>query len=114
MESIKRLRNEMNLTQEGFAKLCGVSRASITRYEKGRPMSRENIERIARACGLSMDAIIELVKKEEEDINGIGFITQEEKEAVKLFHGLPREKQRELLDLLRTVLKVSHEKPNCG
>lgn len=48
----------MGLTQEAFAELCDVSRASIARYDSGAAISRKNAEKIASACHISIDELL--------------------------------------------------------
>lgn len=55
MSNILSLRRARGLTQEAFAELCGISRSSLARYERGEPISRDCLIRIANACSVSID-----------------------------------------------------------
>lgn len=54
------LREQKGLSQERFAELCGISRASIARYEAGDAINRTNAVKIASACGVSVDYLLGL------------------------------------------------------
>ena len=54
------LREQKGLSQERFAELCGISRASIARYEAGDAINRANAVKIATACGVSVDYLLGL------------------------------------------------------
>lgn len=52
---VRMLRKEKGLSQEDFADLCGLHRTYIGAIERGeRNISLENIEKIARALGVSI------------------------------------------------------------
>lgn len=46
------------MTQERFSEYCDVSRASIARYEAGERIDRTNAEKIASACGTTVDFVL--------------------------------------------------------
>lgn len=54
------LREQKGLSQERFAELCGISRASIARYEAGEAINRANAVKIAEACGVSVGYVLGL------------------------------------------------------
>lgn len=55
---IRELRDKKGLSQEKFADLCGLDRTYIAGIEKGRRnVSLINIEKIARAFGLSLSQL---------------------------------------------------------
>jgi transcriptional regulator with XRE-family HTH domain len=52
---LRMLRKKKGLSQEAFADLCGLHRTYIGAIERGeRNISLENIEKIARALGVSV------------------------------------------------------------
>ncbi|MBI3610908.1 MAG: helix-turn-helix transcriptional regulator [Nitrospirae bacterium] len=52
---VRMLRTKKGLSQEAFADLCGLHRTYIGAIERGeRNISLENIEKIARALGVSV------------------------------------------------------------
>ena len=65
MNNVFNLREQKGMTQDEFAEFCEISRASIARYEAGGNVSRENAERIAKACRVSVDWVIGRVSEEE-------------------------------------------------
>ena len=60
------LREQKGLSQERFAELCGISRASIARYEAGDAINRANAVKIATACGVSVDYVLGIDGEEKE------------------------------------------------
>ena len=56
--NVTALREQKGLSQERFAELCGISRASIARYEAGDAINRANAVKIATACGVSVDYVL--------------------------------------------------------
>jgi transcriptional regulator with XRE-family HTH domain len=46
------------MTQDDFSEYCKVSRISIARYEAGSKISRENAQKIASACHVSLAYVI--------------------------------------------------------
>lgn len=50
------LRQNMKLTQDNFADLCGITRPTISNIENARThASSDNLSRIAQVCGVSVD-----------------------------------------------------------
>ena len=58
MNNIRRLRFEHKMTQSAFAEYCDVSIISISRYEAGEAISRRNAEKIAHACHVTVDYVL--------------------------------------------------------
>lgn len=56
--NVTALREQKGLSQERFAELCGISRASIARYEAGDAINRANAVKIAAACEVSVDYVL--------------------------------------------------------
>ena len=62
--NVRRRREELGISQERFAELCGLHRTYISDLERfQRNISINNIERIASALGV--DAYILFIKSEE-------------------------------------------------
>lgn len=92
MNNVRNLREQLHLTQAAFAEHCGVSIVSISRYEVGENVSTRNAERIAKACGVSIDFVLGETDdpgREEERFS------EEEIELIEEYRGLaPRGKMR--------------------
>jgi len=57
--AVRKLRNKKGLSQEAFADLCGLHRTYIGAVERGeRNVSLENIEKIAKALGVNITALL--------------------------------------------------------
>ena len=65
MNNVFNLRKQKGMTQDEFAEYCDISRASIARYEAGYNVNRENAEKIAKACLVSVDWVIGRVTEEQ-------------------------------------------------
>lgn len=63
--NVTALREQKGLSQERFAELCGISRASIARYEAGDAINRTNAVKIASACGVSVDYVLGIESGDE-------------------------------------------------
>lgn len=58
-EEIRRLRNELKLTQDEFAKKIGIHGRQLARYEAGvNKPSIEILKRIADFCEISLDRLV--------------------------------------------------------
>lgn len=68
---ILELRTKLSMTQEDFAEHCGVSRISIARYEAGDRISQSSAEKIASACNVSIDWIMNRTDIPEPITGGI-------------------------------------------
>ena len=63
--AVRRLREEQGLSQEAFAAVAKVNRTYVGRVERGQPnISLDNIERIARALGISAAALLAEAERE--------------------------------------------------
>ena len=58
MNRVKELRRERGMTQSAFAEFCDVSILSVSRFEHGASPSVESARKIAEACGVSMDYLL--------------------------------------------------------
>ena len=56
--NVRKLRNNLSMTQAAFAEYCDVSIISLSRYEAGENISSRNAEKIARACHVSIDYVL--------------------------------------------------------
>ena len=61
---VRELRLSKNISQETLADLCGLHRTYISDVELGkRNVSLENIEKIAKALGVSLKKLFESIEK---------------------------------------------------
>ncbi|WP_315439242.1 helix-turn-helix transcriptional regulator [uncultured Selenomonas sp.] len=61
---VRELRLSKNISQETLADLCGLHRTYISDVELGkRNVSLENIEKIAKALGVSLTKLFERIEK---------------------------------------------------
>lgn len=61
---VRELRLSKNISQETLADLCGLHRTYISDVELGkRNVSLENIEKIAKALGVSLTKLFEKIEK---------------------------------------------------
>ena len=105
MNNVLTLRKQKGITQDEFAELCNISRASIARYEAGGNVNRENAERIAEACHVSVDWVIGRPANDPIPAS----VTGNAKEMLTLLSSLPPEKQDQLLEFGKFLLS-SREK----
>lgn len=67
--AVRRLRTDKGVSQEGFADLCELHRTYISDIELGkRNVSLENIDRIAKALGITITKLFEEVEKENASV----------------------------------------------
>lgn len=61
-ERVKKLRNELGLTQEEFSKIINLTRSSYSRYETGdREPDLETLKKIAKKLDVSSDYLLGLI-----------------------------------------------------
>ncbi len=106
-DRIKRLRLENKMTQEELGNVIGVQKSAIRKYESGavQNIKRTSIKKMADCFGVSPSYLLgyedlDSAADEQEE-------TPEEKRMNELFKSVPRENQKELLDLIETALKMS-------
>ena len=58
MNNINSLRRSLRMSQAEFAEHCDMSVVSISRYESGAKISRNNAEKIAQACEVPLDYVL--------------------------------------------------------
>lgn len=70
-ERIASLRKERGLTQEQLGKMCGVSSQAVGKWEKGGAPDVELLPTLARALGVSIDALFGLESGEQVDVEEV-------------------------------------------
>lgn len=106
-DRIKRLRIKNGMTQEELGNVIGVQKSAIRKYESGavQNIKRTSIKKMADCFGVSPSY---LLGYEDSDFDTNDHEeTPEEKKMYELFKSVPRENQKELLDLIETALKMS-------
>ncbi len=116
MNRILELRKNLHLTQAQFAELCDVAIVSIARYETGGKVNLTNAVKIAKACNVSLDYVLETeTKQDRRTMKESGFghpdlnLSEEEKNLIEDYRKISRKGQhriRETLDELMIVYKV--------
>jgi transcriptional regulator with XRE-family HTH domain len=106
-DRIKRLRLENKMTQEELGNVIGVQKSAIRKYESGavQNIKRTSIKKMADCFGVSPSYL--LGYEDSEDVAEEQEETPEEKRMNELFKSVPKENQKELLDLIETALKMS-------
>ena len=91
MNRVYEIRVMMKMTQETFAKFCDISRISIARYEAGAPLSRKSAQKIARACSVSIDYLLNedaIEKTSRIVLKESASLSREEKALLKSFRSM--------------------------
>lgn len=55
---IRDVREERQLSQEEFARLCGVTQPAVVKWERGRPLAEATLTKVASALGLPIEALL--------------------------------------------------------
>lgn len=119
MSTISDIRAELKMSQESFAEFCDISRVSVARYEAGAQMSRKNAKKIARACGISIDHLLNgtftesyTVYPTEKHETGL---SPEEKELIEIYRSMSLfGRERALETLLELQIVYPEPKPDSG
>jgi transcriptional regulator with XRE-family HTH domain len=109
-EEIKRLRLSKKLTQEQLGELCGVEKASVSKWEKAKTQpsgsSRKILEQLASG-DLVVTQVSDLeLKLLDQNVETGGFADREEYLTASLKHLLVHGR---FMDLERPALKVAEE-----
>lgn len=107
-QRIKTRREQMGMTMQNLADAIGVTKPTIQRYEAGKVdrLKIPVIESIANSLDvnplwlLGKSEIVDTKKPANDD-----GLTNAEKEWIKLYHQIPKERQAEYAALLQAVLK---------
>lgn len=90
-----------------LARRIGVNEGTISNYRRGRYSPKQNrVEEIATALGVSiawlMGADVPIIHKEKSSPE----LSEEEKGLLELFRGLPEDKQKMVLEMLKAALST--------
>lgn len=108
MNRVSELRKALGKTQEQFAEFCGVSRASIARYEKGDNINPENAARIAEACNVSIGYLLGDSEPAEMVVSQFFRLNQDEIQLINNFRSLSNEQKKSILNLIESMLPSDH------
>ena len=114
MSIVNDLRRRLGMTQEAFAEFCDVSRVSIARYDAGAPLSRQNAEKIARACDVSIDYLLAFDTPEEGSVRlsepAAPLLSEEEQQVLKDFRALSSKGRKRAIETLHELNVVYAKK----
>lgn len=99
------LREQKGLSQERFAELCGISRASIARYEAGDAINRANAVKIATACGVSVDYVLGIDESDDDTPPPQIPVTTEARILAAGVDRMPEADRKKALDIMEMVFE---------
>lgn len=102
---IKRLRAERGMTLEQVAKIVGVGKSTVRKWETGTiaNMRRDKIDKLATALGTTPAYLMgwnKTIPTEEPKL------TDGEKALIDLFRQIPESKQSVVVEMIRLALKT--------
>ena len=102
MSRVTELRRSKGMTQEQFAEYCGISRISIARYETGAAISRENARKIAVACNVSIDYLLDYEYENDYQLimseQSPAYLSDEESQLIADFRKLTPKGQKRVIE----------------
>jgi transcriptional regulator with XRE-family HTH domain len=106
-QRIKELRMERNMTLEDVAKIVGVGKSTVRKWETGMiaNMKRDKIASLAKALGTTPAYLMGWEEDKEDAPTGPKLIEGEEM-LLKLFRKLPQEAQNSYIERLEEALKT--------
>jgi len=98
-EKIARLKKQKKMSQVDLAKLTGISRDAISKYERGDAIpSVEYAKRISDALGVSLDYLVN-----DDDVEDI--LDNEAVGRVKAIQKLPSEEKNKILSVIDALIR---------
>lgn len=104
-ERIANIRRKLKLTQDGFAKKIGISRAALSHYEKDRrEPDYETLNKIADYCEVTIDYLLGrsddpiLNKEQQEEYN----------ELERIIESLPEDEKKKVINMIRAYADWTH------
>lgn len=100
-KKIKQLRSDNGLTLEQVAKIVGVGKSTVRKWETGMiaNMKRDKISLLAKALNVSPAYLMGWDEKAEEKP-----LSEGEKRLLELFRQIPEEKQKLVLEMIKVAL----------
>lgn len=107
-EKLKKLRKEKKVTQEQLAKIIGVERSSIGKYETGTQPSTDIMKRIADYFGVTVDYLLGREETKKAPVSPA--VTTEDEELMEYLEELrSRPEMRMLFSLSKNATKEDVE-----
>lgn len=108
VNNIRKLRHNLNMTQSAFAEYCDVSIISISRYEAGESISRRNAEKIAHACHVTVDYVLDQqpdpsLREESQIPSGI-LLSEDENALIEDYHRISQRGKFHVRKLLNEIM----------
>jgi transcriptional regulator with XRE-family HTH domain len=102
---IKELRQERGLTLEQVAKVVGVGKSTVRKWETGMiaNMKRDKIASLAKALGTTPAYLMGWKEKSTSEDKPI-VLTEGEKALLELFNRVPEDQQKLVLQMIRAAL----------
>ena len=110
---IKSLREEKRYTQEDLAKLLGITRQTLVKYETQKVnLPADIVKKLSKIFGLSYEAIIDNKMPVEPKYNVISDCSEGKKNAIRI--NIPQKKIDKFKEVLIYILNKVGAKPNIG
>ena len=105
---IKQLRLERGMTLEQVAKIVGVGKSTVRKWETGMiaNMGRDKIALLAVALGTTPAYLMGWEEPKETNSPNESNLTEGEKMMLDLFRQIPEHKQEVVLEMIRLALKT--------
>lgn len=103
---IKQLRQDQGLTLEQVAKVVGVGKSTVRKWETGMiaNMKRDKIAALAKALHTTPAYLMGWEDKEKEPSPTIEDLSEGEKMLLDLFNKVPEDQQKLVLQMIRAAL----------
>lgn len=109
---IKKIRKQIDLSQEALAIKLGISRVSISQIETGnRKISTEELVKLAKTFNIPTDVLLDL-KKDFEVVFEKAVKKSEKKQGIRI--SVPQRNLQKFKELLIYLLEKVGSKPNVG
>lgn len=109
---VRELRKGLKMSQAEFAELCDISIVSVSRYESGGNIDRRNIEKIAKACHVSLESVLDLDLTETQVYDRYPVLAPEDIAMVADYRTIPDRMRRKIRELINDIALICSEKSN--
>ncbi|WP_144488821.1 helix-turn-helix domain-containing protein [Bacillus thuringiensis] len=112
-ERVKLLRTEHKLTQEQFATDIGITKASVSKFEKGmKAPGRETLEKIADYFNVTTDYLLGRSEEPELTTEEDKIVSEEGKNIMAIIESLPEEERKKAWEQLEMYVNYMKMKKN--